>query len=225
MATFLEMCQKVRREAGVSGNGPPAVTGQSGVYEKIIQWVNDAWVEIQNSRPNWHWMWQEFSFDTVAGIGSYTLTSLDLEYLGRLRQDSLSFYRKSIGPAGEGYLPYADYREWRRRYGSGISVVGPPSLLTLSPDRLIKLGPVPDAIYTVRGVCYRRASRMTNNNDIPGLPEEFHEAIVQLALLYYAAHEEAPEMYTAADNRLRVIMRNLERHQLDTPELHGGSLA
>ncbi|MBF0175716.1 MAG: hypothetical protein HQL63_02535 [Magnetococcales bacterium] len=225
MATFLEICQKVRREAGVSGNGPPAVTGQSGVYEKIIQWVNDAWVEIQNAHTSWHWMWQEFSFDTVAGVGSYTLTSLNMGEMSRLRLDSLSLYLKATGPVGEGSLPYVNHRVWRRQFGSGLSVVGKPALLSLTPDRLIKINPIPDDIYTVRGVYYRRAQRMATNDDVPGLPVEFHDAIVQLALLLYAANEEAPEMYAAADMRLRIIMRNLERHQLDTPELEGGSIA
>ena len=45
--TYLELCQTLRREAGVSGVGPASVVDQSGEYLRLVEWIKAAWTEIQ----------------------------------------------------------------------------------------------------------------------------------------------------------------------------------
>ena len=77
MKTFLQHCQGVCREAGLAG-GETAMTtvlGQKGQIQRIINYVIQSWVEIQNmhqlANTNWRWMHSQFTLATVADQDSY----------------------------------------------------------------------------------------------------------------------------------------------------------
>ncbi len=59
MATYLKICQDVTRECGIAGGAdtspkPTAVIGQSGELNRVVNWVSDAYTEIQ-SDIKWRW--------------------------------------------------------------------------------------------------------------------------------------------------------------------------
>ena len=54
--TFVEACQRTARNCGISGNEPSTVTNQSGALGFIVDYVRDAWIEIQMSDDRWLFM-------------------------------------------------------------------------------------------------------------------------------------------------------------------------
>lgn len=54
--TYLQLAQRLRRKCRVSGNGPSAITGQTEEYNRLLDWVNEAWMEIQRMRTDWLFM-------------------------------------------------------------------------------------------------------------------------------------------------------------------------
>jgi len=71
--TFLELTKKLRFHCGVSGIGPSSVIDQTGDYERLVDWIRDAWTEIQNTPGYWRFMWKEDNFNTVAGTMDYDI--------------------------------------------------------------------------------------------------------------------------------------------------------
>ena len=52
--TFLELCQRTAREGGVEG-AISSVAAQTGMNRKIVDWVADAWTDLQVMR-DWSFM-------------------------------------------------------------------------------------------------------------------------------------------------------------------------
>ena len=63
---YLGMVQRLRQETGYSETGPSAVTGQTGMHARAVDWIADAYTEIQN-RDYWRWMRKEFTLTTNSG--------------------------------------------------------------------------------------------------------------------------------------------------------------
>ena len=73
---FLELCQRVRQDAGVSGEGPTAVTGQSGILSRIVSWVKQANNEIQLKNKDWRFLWAQGEGNAIKMVGSISLPIL-----------------------------------------------------------------------------------------------------------------------------------------------------
>jgi hypothetical protein len=82
--TYLQLCQRTATECGVASNSAiaavmPTVVGATGSLGRVVNWVGDAWREIQTFHEDWVWMRSSsilgrgFSFTTVAGQASYPL--------------------------------------------------------------------------------------------------------------------------------------------------------
>ena len=55
--TFLELCQTVRQEVGVSGTGPSTVLSQEGQLKVIVDFVAASDFEIQVLWEDWDFLW------------------------------------------------------------------------------------------------------------------------------------------------------------------------
>lgn len=237
---YLQLCQKVARESGtISGTAPSAVTNQTGRLLKIVNYVNDAWLAIQNHRNAWQWMRAEFSDKvTIAGTARYTATGWDLTRFRAWVIDNpatgyqpLSLYKQSEGVSSEGPINFISWQLWRGRYGRGSPATdstyrNQPSEYSVSPALELCLGPIPDAVYVVRGEYRKSAQTLSANDDTPEMPADFHDLIVQYALELLAGHDEAPAAFANSKAAKSVIYANLEREQLPPIDAWaGGPLA
>src|SRR3990167_10149054 len=71
MSTFLELCQDTEEDCDYSSLLTSTI-GQTGMHKKMVRWVKDAYIEIQNKYPLWRWLQVPFTFDTVASDDTYT---------------------------------------------------------------------------------------------------------------------------------------------------------
>jgi hypothetical protein len=219
--TFLQLCQLTREKCGISGNGPVSVVNQSGEMLRIINWVQESWIELQGLSTEWGWMREDFSFDTAPAQESYGPLSAGLTQFLRWHTDTLRCYRTDVGIPDEQFLVEWDYKVFRDTYQYASQTPSRPVVFAVHPrTKSLILGPIPEAIYTVRGE-YQRAPRpFTSGSDIPELPEQYHMLIVYGAMKRYAFYENAPEVAAGADMMYRQMLSQLMVDQI--PEVTYG---
>lgn len=232
MGTFLTLSSGTRRECGVPGTGPAAVTGQTGALERIVNWVAQAWTEIQQKHPNWRWMRKPFTVNTVSGTDTYAYGSVtDSEAAAVITRfarwlpddDNHPFqcYLTSGGVGGEYRLIYLPYDQFQWQYKLGTQNNGQPIHVSVDHNDKIVLGPKPNAIYTVTGEFQRSAQIFAANGDTPEMPAQFHNLIMYMAMCKHAGFESAPEVLLRGTTEGNRMMRALERSQLPALQLAG----
>jgi hypothetical protein len=213
--TFLELCRLTREKCSISGNGPTAVTNQSGEMLRIVNWVQEAWIDLQNLYSTWDWMREEFSFETVAGQQAYAPTTAGVIDLLTWREDTLRSYRTPDGVADEQYVVEWDYDVFRNTYMIGQQTPGRPVVFAVRPrDKALLFGSIPDSAYTIVGEYQRAARPFTSGTEVPaGLPEQFHMLIVYGAMQKYAYFENAPEVALAGKSMYESMLTRLVQNQ------------
>lgn len=197
MATFLEMCRDLNRESGTVDNfttKPASVTGQIGREAKVVEWISDAWVQIQNMHRTWRFRRKEFTSTLIVSTGEYTPAALSLDdhgfwVNGRGEKDAFTIYG-SDGVSDETPLMWAPWDVFKRRYLRGSQSDARPQHWSIDYDGNLHVGPKPDAAYTLAGPFIRKAQRLAANADEPICPEDYHQGIVSYALEYLTEHDE-----------------------------------
>ncbi len=232
MSTFLELAAKLRQNIRANGTGPTTVALQTGELKRIVDWVSDAYFDLQNKNPNWRWLRSTFTFNTVASTDSYAYGSVTDSRLNAVisrfarwitHDDEgcpiMKAYLTSAGVGGEQWLKYVPWAEFRAfyKFGSQQTVTGPPDFFTISPQEKLFLGPNPDAIYTVSGEYQMSPQRLAIDADEPEMPARFHDLIMYLAMEKAATDGVAIERMERATTEGGRLMRALEFSQL--PEI------
>ncbi len=214
--TFLQLCQALRREARISGE-ISTVVDQSGIYLDVVNWVINAWLDIQREMPNWLFMHEDFSFDTIASQRDYTAAGVGITDLRDWDTGSFLIYEKTIGATDQNELLFLPYARWRAQYRSQMTVrsTDRPQLFTLLPNNSVRFEPVPDAIFTVDGEYKRSSQTFIANADTPtGFPEDFHPMIYWRALMTYGHDQNAPDALDKAEENYDPLSHRLYLEQL-----------
>ncbi len=216
MATFLELCERLAEESGGTGRAPVTVLSQVGRQKKIVNWVRDAWVKIQNERPDWFFLRAEFTATLTPSNASYSAASLSLtrwgEWIGGHR--SFSLYDTAIGRTDESYLEQVPFETFRGRWDYLDPDENRPTEYAIAPDGTLRFGATPDDDYTIRGVYRKTPQILTANADVPDLPARFHDIIVSRAEMLMAKHDEAITALELASREYRELRTQMERDQL-----------
>lgn len=89
---FLQLCNRVRQDCGISGSDLTTVTSQTGEFLRITNWVNEAWMDVQAMRTDWMWMRKSITFPTVAHQTTYTPTQIGLTDFSEWDRDTFRNY-------------------------------------------------------------------------------------------------------------------------------------
>lgn len=224
--TYLELCSRLRQECGVSGVGPIAVLNQTGEYKRLVDWISQAYVDIQNRhRGSWRWLRSEYTVATVASDDEYaysdctdTIASATISRFARWIPGTELIYLTSAGVGTQGPLSWVDWDDFKQVYKMGSQNNGYPAWVTIDPRNKLRLGPKPDAVYTVTGDYMKSPQVLAADSTTPEMPDSFHMLIVYEAMKKYAAYESAPEVWSAAKSEYARMMRDLEVDQLPPPE-------
>jgi hypothetical protein len=221
---FLALAQRLRQECRVSGSGPTDVSGQVAEYQRLLDWTAEAWREIQRSNEFWRFMRRSATCPTVNATATYaassfndTLTSASIATTwGRWaldydNGDTFRSYDTTAGITSETPLLPIDYDTWRDTYqfGATRTTYSRPAVVALAPDGSLAVGPVSAAGYTLIGDYYVKPVLLTENTDTPAMPEEFHMAIVYLAMTYYGVSEAASEIGDLGQMKYEKLYRQL----------------
>ena len=217
---YLTLCDTLIKEAGLAEEGILSVTGQKGIKKKVVTWVSNAWVEIQNKR-DWNFLWSESSFATVVDKQSYhPVDDLALDPVLR-RWSPYSLIHST--PTGDNKF-YLKYVLWEN-FDNTLSSAGTPTQFTIRPDNSIKFNSVPDVIGKVSFEYTRTPQVLTLGTDIPILPIAHTEVILYQAMLYLAAEQDAPELYQDASRQLATRMVDLAAESMPNPSVASVPLA
>lgn len=223
MSTYLQICQKVARESGeISGVLPSTTASQSGKLLKIVNWVSDAWKDIQTEREeDWFFLNREFS-GKATGIGTarYSSASWGLTDWAFWRNVGRfwTIYNPTLGLSDTSDLSLMPYEDWFLRYGRGAQTPNRPSNYAIDPAGQVCLGPVPDAVYSIQGA-YQRIPQVlgsTNSPDteVPICPDRHHDAITWRAMILLVEHSEATIPMATARARYATHIVPMQRTQL-----------
>ena len=228
---YLQLCQRMRQECGISGTGPSTVVSQTGNLKRIVDWVNTAWIDIQTSHQDWDWMRASASFPTVSGQAIYELgtgtgtVGIAAANFGKWDRDTFRNYDTSVGTNSEVFMGFIQYDTWRDSYFYGAQrlTTTRPIDMSITPSKGIALGPPPTAGYTITGDYFYAPLDMTADADVPALPAQFQIAIVYRAMMSYGAYEAAPEVYQRGELEFGKLMRRMTADRI--PEtIWGGAL-
>jgi hypothetical protein len=214
---FLQLCQRAASECGSAGSGPTAVTGQVGEALRIVNWVNDSWLDLQSLHEDWKFMRMTASWTTVNGQPTYTPAECNATNFGNWFKDTFRNYDTAAGIASEIFMPYLEYEAWRNtyQYGGMRFTETRPVQMSVAPDESICLGPYPSDGWTCYGDYFSVPAYMTEDESVPGLlPERYQMIIVYDAMMRYGAFYSAPEVYQRGLNKYREMKGRLEINQL-----------
>lgn len=205
--TFLELCAALHREAGISGTAPSSVVSQVGEANRLVNWVADAWSDIQMSRTDWTFMRGTFTFQTEQGKYSYTTLECNIPTVGRFRNfdyNKMRIYQNTLGVSDQTKLNPSFYEDYLDEYLTGQQVQSRPICFAVQPEnKNLLLGYIPNTVYTVTGEYHKKPQVLAAHDDVPDIPSEYHMMIVWEALKSYANFESAPEVLGQAEKKLK----------------------
>ncbi len=211
---FLALAQKLANESGTIQDGLlTTVVGQTGRKGRICRYINDAWVAVQVAHQDWRWMQSEFLLTSVASQARYaatdaaivdTLTSAAIDrfrswvYNPRPEEDSdITLYANSIGVNDEGALLFRDWDWFYKSMLRGTQDEGRPTHFSISPQNSLVFSRTPDSTdYRVKGRYLRSAQNLVADIDIPEMPVDYHDVLVDIGMLMLETFDENPSKIT-----------------------------
>lgn len=192
---YLQLVQALHREAGLAGSPPAGVTGLSGMPAKLAAWVQAAWLEIQSARK-WSFLLQESTVSLVVGQQEYDVVAdWALTHVREFDQSWALMRLPDDSPAGP--LRWWSHFRFRECYGAGVGS-GMPGVAALVAGSKVRFNALPDQAYKARLAYYMTAEQLAANTDTTSLNEEEQWVIVWKALMQYAAHEGAADVFGTA---------------------------
>lgn len=219
---FLELVQELHTQSGAAGTRPSSVTNQTGEAARLVSWIASADYRLQTRWNDWKFLRSTFTTGNTTTAGNATLAKpADLK-----TWDFDTF--RILWPGETEYFPIQVVEYFSIKDEILTTEQDAPSRIIIMPNNDLRFDPVPDGVYTVRADYYRRPTRLAANADISAVPEEYHESVILgLALQYYGAYENAPEIMDAAALRLEA-MANLETDQrysaMNAPHRNGARI-
>lgn len=210
MSTFLEIAEDYCDAIGVTRVTTTVLADLTRPQKKYIGDIQGAWMDLQNERGDWGWMWRRDSFNTTADAALYTP---DATVIARFDKGQFTAYLTADGVSNEYPLTYAEWPIFWRNFGKGVPTSGAPRYISERPDGVLHLYPPPSAVYTIGETHYVRPTEMSGNSDTPGLPARFHNIILYRALKKYARRENAPEILIGVQEEWDRLERALERDE------------
>lgn len=193
---FLEIVKRAWVESGQSGDGPASVTGMSGHQQRFVNWVRNAWSDIQRSHEEWSFLKAVAEFSLVPAQESVIIASMGVYDL----KIPLKVFILIGGQWSELGLVVSssassDYLRLNKQSGR-------PCIAYFS-NGVLSFDTIPDAAYSLR-VHYRKTPQeLSANTDIPLCESMYHMAIVWGAVKRYAQSDEDQSLFNAANAEYR----------------------
>lgn len=213
---FLQLCQRFRREAGISGTHASTASTVT-IDMKVQDWINDAWMDIQLSR-RWDWMRSNVTFNTVSGQRDYT--SSDAAGIALIRRWDERFSYISDSNSIRYPLYWLAYHELREVFERSTAQSGRPQYIAVKPGSAMQLrmSYTPSAAEGVSLWGWLNGTYLSGNTDEPELPTSDHMIIVHKALMSYALKEAQGELLLSAKQGYEEKFKLLIEGQSDEME-------
>lgn len=219
--TFLDIVQRLKQDCSVSGTGPITTINQVGDFKRLVDYVIQAWIDIQSLHQDWKFLRLQATWTSIDGQASYTTAQCGIASGTFSRWvpewNNLRGYLTSVGTPGEFYIneiPYESYKSlWG--YNTNRDVKSQPSQYAITPDNSITFGPKPPSGYTFLADYYRATVTFSANADVPALPPAHSPLIIMYrAMMLYGVTKAAPELFTMGSQEYKRRLALLRQDQL-----------
>lgn len=208
---YLALCQKLRQRVGASGTGPTSVASQTGEMGRLVAWVAEAWLEIQNRNPDWRFLLsQDASLVCTPGSDS---VGLPADY-------KRQFQLRLMVDGSPQQMTYLDYTDFRLVYGGTVFGSQRPTVWTTHQNNIM-FNALCDDAYPLVLDYYTKPVELVDGSDTPAIDEEFHMLIVYKAMEYYGFFENAPEVIQEGKFAFRKLLNDAHRQLLPVVEVAG----
>lgn len=197
MSTFQELSQELARLAGVPGTGPANVATATGIELRCVNYIKNAWMDIQSHPKNWKWMWGSYLAPAPGGAPLLTIigtTNYSLTDVAQIRTKTFLTYETAVGISDRQRMGWTPYDEFIARYAVVVPTNDRPLRITREPTGDLRVYPPPDKVYSIPFEYFKDVQVLAANGDIPNMPTRFHELIVYEGLKRYGKAEDAPEL-------------------------------
>ena len=214
--TFLQLVQDLYREVGAAGGTPtasiPTVANTTGEILRLVSYVHDAELEIQNLWVDWKWLRKTLTAYTIAGNNLGIVTgqggAQSAQPADLAEWDYNTFF---IWPVGATQPQQLDVYEWQNVRNQVFDTVDQniPSRCIVMPDNTLRWDLTPDQSYQCtfeyRSVPYD----LKVDADVSNIPARFaNRLIVEWARMKYGLYENAPEQVQAARQHIYGIVND-----------------
>ena len=216
--TFLQFCEAVYREGGISGQ-INSTQNQSGEALRVVNWVRNAYQEILNDQGLvWKPIRKTVAVQLKDRVGTYSFA--DLKLAGGVQWDTRSM-RVAINTdlSDETFVNHMDFREFRDYwlFSTRRTVISRPLNVAVDDDTNLRIAPLPDGNYWLNMQYQQMPVTFQDDSDVSVLPERYENVIVWRALRHYGMYEAASEVVGRADMAYKETMQQLWQDQ--TPEV------
>lgn len=213
--TFLQLCQDLYREVGASPGSLPATaipttTGVTGEILRLVNYIHDAELEIQNHWQDWKWKRKTLTAYTIAaantGIATTQGGSVSAQPADIAEWDFKSFF---ILPANATQLTPLPTYEWQSvRYEVfDLTDQSQPWRAIIMPDNTLRWDLTPDQSYQVQFEYRAQPYDLKVDADVSMIPPYIgNRIIVEWARMKYGMFENAAEQVQAAKNQIYGIV-------------------
>jgi hypothetical protein len=218
MKNFLQICQDVYREGGISGH-ITSTQNQSGEAHRVVEWVRSAYREILNSDQfNMNFLRKRSIVQLVAGTSTYTKGALGLATLGQWDTRTMRV-AVNANMSDETFLIGMRYPEMRNQwlFSTRGQVTSRPLNCAVTPETNLEIRPIPDQNYYLNLEWIESPVDMILDDDIPVIPNRWVALIMWRALRSYGMFEAAPEVVARADSAYNEMMLQMTLDQ--SPEI------
>lgn len=213
MSTFLELCTEFHRDLGMGGS-LSAVSGQTGMLSRVVNWIADADYKIKTSRGDWNFMWAEGTRTLALGTATYDPPTL----LGKFDVSSFWIDSGTDDAAPVSHVPYREYMHSHKHVNIDADS---PDFLTVRPDQKYTIVPTPDSATDGKVLSFdywKVPTRLANNSDVSAIPLQFHEIIIWRAKMYHAAWRRDNGSYAEAQTEFARMFLELVAHSSPSQE-------
>ncbi len=210
MMTFLEICRTVAMRVNIGG-ALVSAENQTGLQQKLVDFVAKADIDIQMQYTNWRFLQREWDLTLVQDQSVYTPPDSARDF------DKESFWLDP-GTSDAQKLQHVDYKEWRSLLRHSYYESDEPLFCVVNPDNTVRIVPAPCHECAGRMVScdyWLKPVKMTNNSDVSLIPEQHIETVViPLAIMYFAENRHDTGWYNSSFIAYSNGMRILKAEQL-----------
>jgi hypothetical protein len=229
MSTSITRLNLTKKLAQWSGKLSPAkvtstVTPDTAQVADLVEWVSQAWIDIQISQNNrWNWMRKSLDDDSVAlTIGTRTLAMATIDATARtvlpfIAHDIVPLrYILLKNPTTESvhrceFKVYDFFRGYRDR---GARPTSKPTRFTILKDGTLEFDPTPDVAYTLNLDWVQVPNELIADATTPDMPAHFHMLIVWYAMIHLMDYDESGGRYKRADRQYKKMLNRMSIEQL-----------
>lgn len=200
---FLALVKALHREAKLPGSAPDTVAGQSGRAADLVEWIKEAYLDIQREKDG-KWNWLFFSGGTTVAAGDDSVAVDDFALIAFNRwatEDEMParIFRTSVGSTERRIIPFLKFDEFYPKYFVGPVTDAMPVEYSINPQNdYIFLGPGPAEEVFFAIWYWKGYQTLADDDDEPDMPEDYHMLIVYRAMVKYGYNVIAQELLARA---------------------------